>query len=79
MLLLPLLILIVSQVFSPLQAISFKRGCFRRFGDSLWFIHTGSTEEPDVLLYPVSIFGHLAPDWAETPLLPLSFQVFLLL
>lgn len=75
---LPLLILIVSQVFSPLQVISFKRSCFRCFGDSLLFIHTGSTEEPGVLLHPVSIFSHLPPDWAETPLLPLSFQVLLL-
>lgn len=75
---LPLLILIVSQVFCPLQVISFKRSCFRCFGDSLLFIHTGSTEEPGVLLHPVSVCSHLPPDWAETPLLPFSFQVLLL-
>lgn len=75
---LPLLILIVSQVFCPLQVISFKRSCFRCFGDSLLFIHTGSTEEPCVLLHPVSVCSHLPPDWAETPLLPFSFQVLLL-
>lgn len=75
---LPLLILIVSQIFSLLQVISFKRGCFRCFGDSLLFIHSGSTEEPDVLLNPVSICSHLPPGWAETPLLPLSFQVLCL-
>lgn len=75
---LPLLILIVSQVFSPLQVISFKRSRFRCYGDSLLFIHTGSTEEPGVLLHPVSIYSHHPPGWAETLLLPLSLQVLLL-
>lgn len=75
---LPLLILIVSQVFSPLQVISFKRSCFRCFGNSLLFIHTGSTEKPGVLLHPVGVCSHLPSDWADTPLLPLSFQILLL-
>lgn len=75
---LPRLILIISQVFSPLQVMSFKRSCFRCFGDSLLFIHAGSTEEPGVLLHPVSICNHLPSDWAEIPLLPSNFQVLLL-
>lgn len=71
---LPLLIWIVSQIFRPLQVISFKRrSCFRCFGDALVFIRTGSTEEPGSLLRPVRDSASAAsfpPGWAETLLLP---------
>lgn len=68
---LPLLILIIIQVFSPLQVIPFKRSCFRWFGGSLLFIHTGSTEEPGVLLQPPS------PWLGRNPFLTLEFPGFI--